>query len=60
MKSATSKIVTTIDVIVVVGTCSLAVLSGILGLHYTQDMNKKLREVYIIIYIRMSNVIYNI
>lgn len=45
MKTATSKFVTAFDVIVVVGACSFGVFCGIVGVRYTQQINRKLREV---------------
>lgn len=45
MTSATSKFVTSFDVIVVVGACLFGVVCGIVGLRHTKELNEKLREV---------------
>lgn len=48
MKTATSKFVTAFDVIVVVGACFFGVFCGIVGVRYTQQINRKLREVNVV------------
>ena len=48
MKSTTSiKICTALDMNVVAGACLFGVISGIVGLHQTQEMNRRLKEVSI-------------
>lgn len=45
MTSATSKFVTSFDVIVVVGACLFGVVCGVVRVRYTREFNEKLREV---------------
>ena len=45
MKSATSKVVTALDVSVVVLATTAGVICGIVGLKATQDLNERLRKV---------------
>lgn len=45
MKSDTAKVVTGLDVNVVVSSCISGVVSGIIGLRQTQEMSRRLQEV---------------
>uniref|UniRef100_A0A182KHC3 Gustatory receptor n=1 Tax=Anopheles christyi TaxID=43041 RepID=A0A182KHC3_9DIPT len=44
MKTATSKVVTILDVSVVVSACICGTLSGIWGLHFVRELNRRLTE----------------
>lgn len=46
MKSTTAKVCTALDVNVVAGSCLFGLISGIIGLRQTQEMNLRLKQVY--------------
>lgn len=48
MKSTTAKICTILDVNVVAGSCLLGLISGLIGLRQTQEINRRLNEVHTI------------
>lgn len=49
MRSATSKVVTGFDICVVALTCLSGAISGIFGLRETQEFNRRLKEVHVIL-----------
>lgn len=54
MKSTTSKIATALDVNVVVASCLFGVISGSVGFHQMQEVNRRLKEVRVIPAIKKS------